>query len=403
MVKVVAMKRIENKVIIWSVDDFNTLGLLRELGPFNLDVFFLIKGKANFAAKSKFCKSYVETETIEEGFLYLKKCNSDKNKKAIVIIADDEIATFTDLNRDELTETCILPITKEKGLLVKFTDKNAMTALAEKIGILCPKSRFAKWDSDLNGIEYPCIIKPSHQRYGHYNEFKIRICKNEKALKHTLKYVHHDSEFIIQQCIPKERDVLVYGGRMADGKTILAGAMIRDRMADSGSFSHGLMTAKIPESVDTTKIIRFLETIDYYGLFSFEYGMVGDKAYFFEVNLRNDGTSDYFNQAGANIPLAYVYSCAGLDYSDISTTVKEDAWFVDEVFDYENVLKHVISKKQWREDKFAATIFKYYNKNDLKPYDMVYKTRHKQMAKDFILRKYRLYIVNVLDKFGLKK
>lgn len=127
--------------------------------------------------------------------------------------------------------------------------------------------------------------------------------------------------FIVQQYIPKERDLLIYGGRMRDGKTVLAGAMIRDRMADSGSFSHGLMTADIPRNVEIEKIARFLEKIDYYGLFSFEYGMVGGKAYFFEVNLRNDGTSDYFNQADANIPLAYVYSCAGLDYSVVSTTI----------------------------------------------------------------------------------
>jgi len=400
---VVAVEKVENKVVIWSVDDFNTLGLLRELGPFNIDLTFLIKGKADFAARSKYCKDYIETDTIEDGFLYLKNGNKDKSKKAIVIIADDEIATFADLHRDELADDYILPVTKKKGFTNKYTDKNEMTALADKIGILCPKSRFAKWDSEIKGIEYPCIIKPSHQRYGHYNEFKIRICKNERALKHTLKYVHHDSEFIIQQCIPKERDLLIYGGRMADGKTVLAGAMIRDRMADSGSFSHGLMTARIPESVDTSKIEKFLEEIDYYGLFSFEYGMVGDKSYFFEVNLRNDGTSDYFNQAGANIPLAYVFSCAGLDYSCISTRIKEDAWFVDEIFDYENVLKRIISKQQWREDKSAATIFKYYNKDDIEPYNLVYKKRFRQMARDFILKKYRLYIVRALDKLGLKK
>ena len=395
--------KIGNKVIIWSIDDFNTLGLLRELGPYDIDLTFLIKGKASYAAKSKYCSHFVETDTIEEGFIYLKNNNSEDGKKAIVIIADDEIATFTDLHRDELLDHYILPLTKEKGILDKYTDKNEMTALAKSIGMLCPKSCFVNWNSDLIGIEYPCIIKPSHQRPGHYNEFKFRICKNEKALKTTLKYVHHDSVFIVQQYIPKERDLLIYGGRMRDGKTVLAGAMIRDRMADSGSFSHGLMTADIPRNVEIEKIARFLEKIDYYGLFSFEYGMVGGKAYFFEVNLRNDGTSDYFNQAGANIPLAYVYSCAGLDYSVVSTTIKDDAWFIDEVFDYENVLKRTITKRQWKKDKASATIFKYYNKNDIEPYNAVYKLRRKQILQDIVLAKFRLYIVFVLDRIGLRK
>ena len=184
---------------------------------------------------------------------------------------------------------------------------------------------------------------------------------------------------------------------MADGRTILAGAMIRDRMADSGSFSHGVITSDIPKCVDIEKISRYLEEIDYFGLFSFEYGLVENRAYFFEVNLRNDGTSDYFNQAGANIPLAYVYSCAGLDYSIIPTSVDSDAWFIDEIFDYENVLKGVISKEQWKADKASATIFKYYNKDDIEPYNMVFRCRHRQIIRDFLLRKFRLYIVYILS------
>lgn len=397
------MKDLENKVVIWSIDDFNTLGLLRELGPFNIDLTFLIKGRAGYASKSKFCSKFIETNTLEEGLSYLKENFVDNEKKAILIIADDEIATFADMKRDDLVDNFILPLTKEKGLTNKYTDKNEMTNLAKKIGINCPKSQHARWNSDLKGIDYPCIIKPSHQRQGHYNEFKFRLCKNSDALKRTLKYVNHDSEFIVQQYIPKERDLLIYGGRMADGRTILAGAMIRDRMADSGSFSHGVITSDIPKCVDIEKISRYLEEIDYFGLFSFEYGLVENRAYFFEVNLRNDGTSDYFNQAGANIPLAYVYSCAGLDYSIIPTSVDSDAWFIDEIFDYENVLKGVISKEQWKADKASATIFKYYNKDDIEPYNMVFRCRHRQIIRDFLLRKFRLYIVYILDRIGLKR
>lgn len=399
----VIVEKICNKVIIWSVDDFNTLGLLRELGPYVTDLTFLIKGKASFASKSKYCSHFVETKTIEEGLIYLKKNKSEDENKVIIIIADDEIATYTDLHRDDLIDHYILPITKEKGVLNKYTDKNEMTALAESLGFLCPKSRFVNWNSDLTGIEYPCIIKPSHQRPGHYNEFKFRICKKEKELKRTLRFVNHDSEFIVQQCIPKERDLLIYGGRMRDGNTVIAGAMIRDRWADSGSSSHGFITNKVPESADTNKIAAFLEKIDYYGTFSFEYGMLKNDSYFFEVNLRNDGTSHYFYQAGANIPLAYVYSCAGLDYSKINTSVREKEWFIDELFDYENVIKKIISKKQWMADTKEATIYKYFDKEDIEPFKIVKKTKTKQIIQDFILKKFRLYMVFVLDRLGLRK
>lgn len=397
------MKKIENKVIVWSIDDFNTLGLMRELGNTDLNMLFLVKGCAGFAVKSKYCKKYIETPTIEDGYKYLMENYASESKKPILIISSDEIITFVDQHKDEFEKLFIVPGTTTKGNVEKYIDKNNMTTLAEEIGILCPKSRAIRKGADISDIQFPCLIKPSHQKPGHYNEFKFKICKSAKALKKTLRYVRPDSEFILQQYIPKELDLLVYGGRMWDNNTIFAGAFIRDRWADSGSSSHGYFTENIPQCADTTKILEFLERIDYHGLFSVEYGLLENKAYFFEINLRNDGTSHYFYQAGANIPLAYVYSCAGVDYSEISTKVKKEAWFIDEVFDIENVIKGVISKVQWSKDMEEATIFKYYDKDDQEPWKVVKKTKIRQIVRDFILKRYRLYIVALLDKLGFRK
>lgn len=392
-----------NKIIIWGVDDFNTLGLLREYGEPQMDVFFLIKGKAAYACKSKYCSHYHFIKSNDEGLKYLLENFSQEKKKPIIITSGDGIAVFIDQHKIELEKYFIIPGTSKQGLQEKYTDKNTMTQLAEEIGILCPKSIYCRWDSNVNDVTYPCLIKPAHQKPGHYNEFKFKICNTKAELKRVLKIVRHDSEFILQDYIPKEKDLLVYGSRMWDGKTILAGAMIRDRWADSGSSSHGLMTKNIPTCIDIVKISNFLDRIDYHGVFSFEYGMVGDKAYFFEVNLRNDGTSHYFYQSGANIPLAYAYSCVGEDYTQVNTEVIEDRWFIDEVFDFENVIKGIISKKQWKADMKQATVFKYYDKNDVEPWRYVMRSRWRQTAQDIILKRFRLYIIYILDKLGLRK
>ena len=397
------MGKVENKIIVWSIDDFNTLGLMRELGNTELDMFFLVKGHAGFAVKSKYCKKHIETPTIEDGYKYLMENYENESKKPILIISSDEIITFVDQHKEEFEKLFIVPGTTIKGNIEKYIDKNNMTTLAEEIGILCPKSRAIKKGEDISDIQYPCLIKPSHQKPGHYNEFKFKICKNANALKKTLRYVRPDSEFIVQQYIPKELDLLVYGGRMWDDNTIFAGAFIRDRWADSGSSSHGYFTEDIPQCADTSKILEFLERIDYHGLFSVEYGLLENKAYFFEINLRNDGTSHYFYQAGANIPLAYVYSSAGLDYSDIPTKVSGEKWFIDELFDIENVILGKINKKTWKRDMSEATVFKYYDKEDTVPYEIAKKGKTRQIVQDIILKRFRLYIVFVLDKIGLRK
>ena len=392
-----------NKIIIWGIDDFNTLGLLREYKEFQMNVFFLIKGKASYACKSKYCTRFYLTRSNNEGLNYLLENFAQEENKPILLTSGDGIAVFIDQHKIELERYFIVPGTSEQGLQEKYTDKNAMTQLAEEIGILCPKSRYCQWNSNVDDVTYPCLIKPAHQKPGHYNEFKFKICKTKADLKRTLKMVRHDSEFILQDCIQKEKDLLVYGARMWDGKTVLAGAMIRDRWSDSGSSSHGLITKNIPTCIDSVKICEFLDCIDYHGLFSFEYGMVEDKAYFFEVNLRNDGTSHYFYQSGANIPLAYAYSCVGEDYTQVNIGVTEDRWFIDEVFDFENVIKGVISKKQWKADKEQATVFKYYDDDDEEPWRYVMASRWRQIVQDLILKQFRLYIIYILDKLGVRK
>lgn len=397
------MEHVKNKVIVWSIDDFNTLGLMRELGQFDLDLLFLIKGRADFAAQSKYCQEYLEKDTIQEGYDYLMATYRGTLPKPILIIASDEIMTFIDKHKPDMDEVFLMPGAAKQGDTTKFIDKINMTELAEEIGFLCPKSMALQWNTDITGVIYPCLVKPSHQKPGHYNEFKYRICKNEKALKRLLRFVRHDSEFILQQYIPKKLDLLIYGSRMYDGKTVTAGAMIRDRWADSGSSSHGYLTGDIPHCVKEEMISEFLDRIDYHGLFSFEFGMLDDKAYFFEVNLRNDGTSHYFYQAGANIPLAYVYCCAGLDYTAIQTRVDGTKWFIDELFDVENVLKMKISKAEWHKDMDEATVYKYYDINDVEPWRIVKKGRVKQIIQDFVLKRFRIYIVYVLDKFGRGK
>ena len=397
------MGKVENKIIVWSIDDFNTLGLMRELGNAELDMLFLIKGHAGLAASSKYCKEYIETDSIEDGYNYILKNYKDQAFKPIIILAGDDVVTYVDQHREALENHFILPLTTQKGHIEKYIDKNTMTALADEIGMLCPKSVFITKEADIKGVQYPCIIKPSHQKPGHYNEFKFKICKNAKALKRTLRFVRPDSEFILQEYIQKENDLLVYGGRMWDGKTVIAGAFVRDRLTDGGSSSHGYFIPELPCGAEASQIAEFLERIDYHGLFSVEYGLLDNKAYFFEVNLRNDGTSHYFYQAGANIPLAYVYSAAGLDYSHIPTKVVGKKWYIDEIYDVENVLTCKISRKQWKREIKEAVLLKYYDKDDMAPYEYAKKGKTKQIIQDIILKRFRLYIVFVLDKIGLRK
>ena len=392
------------KVIIWGVDDYNVLGLFRELRGKGCDITFMVfQGVRNCASLSKYCTHLVKTPTLEEGLKYLTDNFKDENNKAVIINSNDLIAEFLDLHREALSKYFIVPGTSSPGLLKKMDDKAIMTSIAKELGFDVPESRECKWDSNIYGVKYPCLLKPTHQTLGHYNEFKFKVCKNESTLKRTLRFVRKESTFILQQYIPKESVALVYGCRTLDGKTHLAGVLEKDRFCDNGDGSHGVLMSEFPSYINSELIVRFMDKVDFYGLFSVEYLVYQGKAYFIEVNWRNDGTSHLFYQAGANMPLLWIENSFGKDCSLIPEKVVPRSMFIDEIFDEENIKKGKVSRNQWEKERAEASVFKYYDKDDLAPYEAMKKGRRKKLFMDAIVAKNRLYIVWMFDKLGIKR
>ncbi len=390
------------KVIIWGIDDVNTLGLVREVGEIGIEFLFLLKGSKAAAARSKYVKNLHQVSSNEDALEYLTSTFNGYEFKPVIITSGDGTTVLIDQHKEELEKLFVIPGTSIKGLAEKYTDKNNMTSLAIEVGIKCPESRYVQWDSSIDGVKYPCFIKPSHQKPGYYNEFKFKICNSQEDLQNTLSNSRHESEFILQDYIKSDYEIVVFGARMMDGVTCIAGAIIRDRLA-VGISGHGMVTPDIPSCIDVSQIATFLEKIDYRGLFGFEYGVMADEAYFYEVNLRNDGTAHCFYNAGSKLTEAYILSCMGKDYGHLQIEVTEEKWFIDELYDYGNVLEGKITRKQWKKDMKEATIMRYYDANDVAPYKYLRKRKWINIAKYILLGKYRQQIVAVLDKLGLKK
>ena len=76
---------------------------------------------------------------------------------------------------------------------------------------------------------------------------------------------------------------------------------------------------------------------------------------------------------------------------------------IDDLYDYENVVVKRVSKKLWRQNFDGANYFKYYDSKDEDPFILAKKKSKKQILKDIFLKKYRLIIVFLFGRFGLKK
>jgi predicted ATP-grasp superfamily ATP-dependent carboligase len=387
-------------IIIWGPDNYNALGLLRQLSTLGIPVLFLLNGKPqNCATKSIHCKHYIKTDNYKIGLQYLVT-NFDESlkRKSILIPIGDRAAEIIDQNRNVLCTRFHLMGTQKAGVLSKIDNKNEMTAMAESCGFLVPKSIRFKIDSEVKAIPMPCILKPTSTEG--IREFKTKVFYNISELIKFKKYLSNKYEYILQELIPKTKDILVYGCRMNDGEVILAGQFIKDRWSDDGGGSHGLLTNELPDYLSISSIEKFLSEIDYKGLFSIEYGLVGKKAYFYEFNLRNDGTSHLFYQAGANLPMAWVNDCLRLKRT-CSTKITRPGWNINEIYDIANVFHGRLSYGQYKKDKSAATIFHYYDKDDLKPWKYARKKAIWDIPLRALLLKLRPQIIHLKQKLHI--
>lgn len=389
----------KNKVIVFGRDNYNTLGLARQLGNENLDLLFLMPGGIDHCAtESKYCQNIKHVKNHTEAIEYLLSNNLKEQVKPIIVAGADLEAEALDQNRDELAKHYILPGTMEQGLLTRVDDKNTMVKIAEEIGFIVPKSIMITAETPIpDNLVFPCLIKPAKYPSSYIKEFKMRKCDNRIQLENTLRHVRKDSVFILQEYVPKDVEIFINGCRTWDKKITIAGTCYRDRYYND--ISHGHFTKGISELIDMNHVKSMLEKIDFYGLFSFEFGRYDGKAYFFETNLRNDGAAYSFYKAGANLPLVWVYSSAGLDYTIVPSHVSNEVWYMDELYDCLNIKKGLVSREQWEKERDEAEVFRYYDKDDMEPWKFVYRRRHWLRAKRIFVEKYRPQIVKLLDVF----
>ena len=375
--------KMQRRIVIWGDDHHNALGLLRMLGGRGFDILFMVHRVNNrIATTSKYCTSFIIVNGLEEGIEYLAHNYQDKENKAVLLFTADKFSEIANRNLQRLKDFFYVAGPMHEGLLVDIDDKYTMAKLASECGIALPKTILFSHDSIETIEEFPVIIKPCSPAF---KDFKTKIIKSKKQLNKEVSHLLRDKRYIIQPFIRKEADGLIYGCRTWDGITYLAGICVRNRWGDDGCGSFGYLTPEIPECISVSSIDRFLQKIDFRGLFSVEYALTVDNAYFYEFNLRNDGTSVLFYNAGSNIALSFVNSCFGIS-GDVPIKVNGKQYLMHEILDRFNVFDGVITRKQWLEDKKRVTLHFFYDPDDMKPYEILMSQEKKKIIHHIVSR-----------------
>lgn len=375
-------------VIIWGYNGYNTLGLIHCMAENECEFLLLLvsRSKRNFVLLSKYSKNHHVVTTEDEAINYLINNKEALNGSTIIPTADTIVCKLAD-NNNLLASFYHYPHTVEPSLIIKLQNKNEQLKLAKAAGFNILKTfEYKKGDILPVDVQYPCIIKQLNSTVG-YKE-KILPCNNLQELKQCLLSAVNTDRFIIQKYIKKDLELLLIGCRTNNGKIYIPAYFQKERwIMNGGDASKGIIiSGEKPLCVSIEAVHVFLNKINYVGPFSIEFGLENGIPYFFEINLRNDGTSHYFHESGVYVP--YVYYKSEIDKGFVMPDHENIRYtFIDELGDINNVFNKVISFITWYRDLKEARAYKYFCRYDLKPFLAIFMMNIGGRLKKIILKR----------------
>lgn len=349
------MKKNNGKIdfILFGEGNYNTLGVLHCMAAKGIDVFLLLIGSGKrllhgeVLGYSKYARYGYSVLDEREGLEWLLAHQSDFPQGTIIYPTSDTAETLLDAHYDELSAHFHFPHCGKQGEVTRLMEKNVQTALAAQHGIRTLQSLYTNNAAcDLNEVTYPCMVKPLISISGSKGD--MRVCANRDELDEALASAKHTKEFIIQQYIQNEADLLFLGIRLPNGEVWIPSLVKKPGVSSTGEYTHAIVTTAVSEHLPEFEEVKsFVSALNYVGPFSIEFGLEKGKNYFFEINLRNDGTSHYPLSSGVNIAYVYYRACKGELTSDDMAYAQGEYLMVDEVLDIRRVLSREISFGEW--------------------------------------------------------
>lgn len=362
------------KVIIVGGDHHNTLALIRAFGQedFYVMVFVVSESHKSFVVHSKYVGEYYIVRDEESVVDELLSKDFGVNGRIPVITSSDKSAEVLDRYYDALCEKYILPnCAAKQGGISFWMDKQNMHTAARECDLLQPFSLFvpphSEVKSKLDNLPFPCIVKPAKSSVATKDDF--RICYSVEELDCVLLDMSNRAiSVIVQEYVKVNYEFLIIGARCrSTGKNNIIGGLHKHKCCkdtnNMGMFVTAETTPDLPLGIVKSKIDNFLNLIDYEGLYSIEFLISGDKAFFTEINLRNDGCLFCWTNAGCNIAVNWASEMLTGRESIYNKLQRKNMLVEISYFKYYGKKIPTLIKDFREADAFAI-----FDKNDIKPF-----------------------------------
>ena len=330
-------------------------------------------------AYSKYVKAYHVCLSRKKSRLIVNKLISiaDRNRKMLLIPADDLVANITDEYLEKLLEYYVIPnVNKTPNAINRLMSKEAQKDLAEEAGLPIINSCVIKTDKgqfDIpDTIKYPCFIKPNISKNG--LKSKMRRCDSEEELREVLTDYSQkvDIEMLVQDFVEIGKEYSILGVSTKDG--VVGPGFFGAEEGGHDSRRGVALTGKVvptsrnQELIDD--IIKFIETMNFEGLYDIDLIETKDGTmYFVEMNMRFGGSGYAITASGCNLPGMFAeYMLMGKPIDMNIKLENPGKQFVSEKIMIEEYVGGYLTRKQMNNLMDKSDIHFIMDKEDPKPY-----------------------------------
>lgn len=360
-------------VIVFALEHYNPLGLIRSLGENGVNpVYFSVKRRGPVACLSRYIATCHFVDNVEEGYKLLMQNYGHEELKPYVLFSDDKSVGYFDLHYDEWKDKLICYNAGAAGRINEFMDKDRILQLAKKHGFRVPDSHVTETGVIPEGLVYPVITKDISPNSGSWKS-DVYICENEEELKGAFTKISSPT-VQIQHFINKKNEYAVEGFAVNHGKEIFIGTTLSWKYLIKGYYSPYHDVTMMKDEEIREKIRSMMEEIGFEGLFEVEFLIDQDGTYYYlETNFRASAWN--YSSTVVGMPLSYLW-VKSMDAGHIDPEDEkpfEDFTDMSEVIDYgKRVEGGLCSFAEWLRDFKEAKNTYYYNKKDPAPFEYLF-------------------------------
>lgn len=365
---------INHKFIVFALDHYNPLGVIRSLGENGINpVFIAVKHKVDLGTKSKYVSQLHKVDSVEEGYSVLLEKYGNELEKPFLITSDDKTTGYLDERFDEIKDKFLFFNAGRANRITEFMDKNKILNIAKKHGLKVLETRILEKGEIPEDLDFPIITKSISPNVGGWKS-DVRICKSKEELEKAYEIIE-SPQVLVQKFIEKKNEFCLDGFSYNHGEGFFVGIASTYKYLIPGYYSPYMDVFNFNNTDMGSKLNSMLAEIGFEGVFSIEFLIDEDDNYWFcEVNFRNSTWS--YASTVAGMPLPLLWAKATLDGKigcDDYKQIKKGFTAMVEPIDCEKRKELGLSSwGEWLADFKKANCTFYYSEDDLEPfYEMV--------------------------------